>query len=280
MSELVDYQRKESVALITLNRPERRNALTAEMMESLLAGVERATLDDDVKSVVIRGEGPVFCSGYDITDPTDFQGSPDQSVRERIRSIQVKSEWMRRLLLSGKPLIASVHGLCIGIGTYLVLVADFAVVSDDAALGLPEERFGSAGATWAYPYLIREIGLKRANELVMTGRRFTASEFEALGLVNRVVPAEQLAAATDALCRALSSLPRDGIATNRAVKALALATIGHLDSFGFHAAFHTQAERIERGSDEFNFITALARHGMREATAQRDRAFEGEWWGW
>ena len=280
MSEHIAYSRADAVAHLVIDRPDKRNALTAEMVEALLAGVRRASADDDVKVIVIRAEGPAFCAGFDITDTRDFHGASDESPRARLGALREKSAWMREFLLVGKPLVVAAHGACVGIGTYLCLVADFALAADDAAFGLPEERFGSAGATWAYPFLIREVGLKRANEIVLTGRRFGAAEFRDLGLVNRVVPRAELATATDGLCAALASLPRDGIALNRAVKELSLAVVGHLDAFPFHAGLHANAERIRREPDEFDFLAAVEADGMRAALERRNREFGGDWWGW
>jgi enoyl-CoA hydratase len=280
-TDLVSYQQEGPVARVTLRRAAKHNALTTAMVEQLLDYVARAGIDDDVKAVVICGEGPAFCSGFDISTPsTGFHGGEDASLRARLSALEAKADWMRRLLLSPKPLVASIHGACIGVGTYIALVADFAIAADNAAFGLPEERFGSAGATWAYPYLVREIGLKRANEVVMTGRRFTAAEFGDLGLINRVVPHAQLAVTTESLCSALATLPREGIALNRVVKSLALATIGHLDAFAFHAGLHPHAEQLAREPDEFDFIATVSRRGLRDAIAERERRFGGEWWGW
>jgi enoyl-CoA hydratase/carnithine racemase len=246
----------------------------------VLHAVEEAGRRDDVKAIVLQGEGPDFCAGFDVTDPADFEGSPDEPRRARIASIREKADWMRELLGSTKPLVVSVHGNCVGIGFYFVLVADFAVASSDAGFGLPEERFGSAGATWSYPYLIREVGLKRANEIVMTGRRFAADEIQAFGLVNRVVARDDLDACTADLARSICSLPREGIAINRAVKQLALSTSGHLAAFAVHQVAHPLAERLRRESDEFDFMALIERDGMRSAVAERNRRFAGDWWGW
>jgi enoyl-CoA hydratase len=280
MSELIGYEIRDSTAYLTLQRVAKQNALTAAMVEEILERLALAVADDNVKAVVINGEGPAFCAGFDITDPSAFQGSEAETLRSRLRSIEEKSDWMRQMLLLAKPLIVSVHGACIGIGTYIALMADFAVVAEDAFFGLPEERFGSAGATWAYPFLIREVGIKRANEIVMTGRRFTAAEFHDMGLINRVVARENLAGTTESLCEALGSLPREGIALNRTVKSMALSTIGHLSVFPFHAAVHPQGERLEREADEFDFMAIVAKDGLKHAIAERERRFGGEWWGW
>ena len=276
----IDYSTEGSTAFVTLSRPEKQNALTGAMVREILAAVARAEADDDVKAVVLRGQGKSFCAGFDVSDPDDFEGAPGEPRRARIASLREKSEWMRRLLGSTKPLIVAVHGSCIGIGMYLVLVADFAIASDDAGIGMPEERFGSAGATWAYPFLILNVGLKRANEIVMTGRRLGAAEAAQMGLVNRVVPRDRLDAEVADLARALGSLPRDGIAVNRAARQLALASTGHLDAFTFHTAVHPLAEHLHREPDEFDFMRAIEKDGMRAALEERNRRFGGGWWGW
>jgi enoyl-CoA hydratase/carnithine racemase len=187
---------------------------------------------------------------------------------------------MRTLWTTRKPVIVAVQGACIGIGMYLVLVADFAVAAERATFGLPEERYGSAGATWAYPFLIREIGVKRATEMVMTGRRYEAVELQAMGLLTRVVPDTDLDGAVTDLASALCSLPRDGIAVSRAARELALTLTGRLDAFAFHAVAHPLTERLTREADEFDFVAAVERDGMKEALAARDREFGGRWWGW
>jgi enoyl-CoA hydratase/carnithine racemase len=268
------------IGRVVLSRAKKHNALTSDMVHALLDAIDVAGARDDVKVIVLTGDGPAFCAGFDISDPSQFQSDASASVRTRVTALQQKAAWMRRVLLSPKPLIVSVHHLCIGIGTYLALVADFVVAADDASFGLPEERFGSAGATWAYPFLIREVGIKRASEIVMTGRRFSAQEFHDMGLVNRVVPRLELASTTDSLARALVSLPRDGVALNRAVRAMALTSIGHLGAFDFHGAYHPQAELLRREPDEFDFIARVEAVGLPAAIAERDAAFGADWWGW
>jgi enoyl-CoA hydratase/carnithine racemase len=276
----IDLSVSGSVATITIRRPEKRNAVTADMVRALVARVGHAGADDAVKCIVLRGEGAVFCSGYDVSDPRDFEGAPGEPTRSRIASVREKAGWMRDLLTSTKPLIVSAQGACAGIGTYFVLVADFAIATQDAGFGLPEERFGSAGTTWAYPFLIREVGLKRANEMVMTGRRFDADEALAMGILNRVVANDEQDDATADLATAISTLPREGIALNRAVKQLALSVTGHLGAFEFHPATHPLAEQMRREPDELDFMALVARDGMRAAVEERNRRFAGGWWGW
>ncbi len=277
---MITYERDATVARVTIRRAEKHNAVTPEMMEQLLGHLDRASADDDVKVVVLSAAGSTFCAGFDISDRDAFDGPPDATRRSRIDAVNEKAEWMRRILTTRKPLVVAVQGPCIGIGMYLVLVADFAVAGEGASFGLPEERFGSAGATWAYPYLMLDVGLKRATEIVMTGRRYTASEAHAMGLLTRVVADPDLTAVTDDLAASLSSLPRDGIAVSRAVRELALAMTGRLETFSFHAVAHPLTERLTRGADEFDFMAVVERDGMKAALDERSRRFGGGWWGW
>jgi enoyl-CoA hydratase/carnithine racemase len=278
--DIVERSTAGAVATVTIRRPEKRNAVTAEMVQALVRAVRELGSSDQVMCVVLRGEGADFCGGFDVSDARAFEGAAGDPTRTRIASVAEKADWMRDLLTCPKPLIVSAQGVCAGIGTYFVIVADFAIATRDAGFGLPEERFGSAGATWAYPYLIREVGLKRANELVMTGRRFSADEAAAMGIVNRVVDNAEQDAATADLAAAITSLPREGIALNRAVKHLALSVTGHLGAFEFHPATHPLAERMRREPDELDFMALVQRDGMRSAIAERNRRFEGGWWGW
>jgi enoyl-CoA hydratase len=277
---MIDYDRVDATARVTIRRPEKHNALTAALVEQMITAFRRAEVDDDVKVIVLASEGPTFCSGFDLTDRDAFDGAASATRRARVVDVAEKAEWMRTLWTTRKPVIVAVQGACIGIGMYLVLVADFAVAAERATFGLPEERYGSAGATWAYPFLIREIGVKRATEMVMTGRRYEAVELQAMGLLTRVVPDTDLDGAVTDLASALCSLPRDGIAVSRAARELALTLTGRLDAFAFHAVAHPLTERLTREADEFDFVAAVERDGMKEALAARDREFGGRWWGW
>jgi methylglutaconyl-CoA hydratase len=274
---MIDLRTEGPVARITIRRPNKHNALSAALVRDLVAAVEQAGVDDRVKVVVIDGEGPAFCAGFDIGD---FAGGEGERQRDRIASLEEKAGWMRSLFTAPKPIVLGVHGSCIGIGTYFVLVADFVVASEEAGFGLPEERFGSAGATWAYPFLILDVGMKRATEMVMTGRRYDAGEAQRMGLVTRVVPRERLAAECEALAAAITSLPHEGIAVNRAVRSLALSFTGHLGAFAFHAVAHPLVEHLAREPGEFDFMAEVERQGLSSALRERNTRFGGPYWKW
>lgn len=278
----IEYSSEGAVATISVNRPERRNALTEAMLYAILACVERAEADDAVKVIVLRGEGPAFCAGFDLSDPAAFYGEATETegVRHAIRVLRNRAELMRSLFLTMKPIVARVQGSCVGVGSYLVLVSRFAIASEDAVLGFPEERHGSAGAVWVHPFLVAQCGLKRANELVTTGRRIEADEAERLGLVNHAVAADRLDEEVDELVAALCSLPRDGLAISAAVQHLGYSMLGISDAFLPHYATAPMSTRLQRDPEDFDFGAAVAEHGLREALAERERAFGGRYWRW
>lgn len=270
-----------SRATITLNRPRRHNALTDAMLDRVSELVRRADADDGVKVVVLEGAGPSFSAGFDLSNPDDFYGGAEtKGTRFAIRKLRRRADVMREILYAGKPVIAKVQSNCIGAGMYLTLVSSMAVASDDAVFGLPEERFGSGGTSWLYPFLISQCGIKKATELVTTGRRIDAHEAERLNLINRVVPRAELDRAVDELAAAVESLPRDGIAIGRTVAHLSFDLLGIANAFTPHYTAHPMVVRMQREPDEFDFHAYSREHGMKAAMAERDRRYGGDYWGW
>ncbi len=276
----VQYEAADGIASIVLNRPEVRNALTDRMFADIVASVHRAEADDDVRVIVLRGEGKSFCSGFDVSDPDAFYGEGRNGHRFAIHKLKARAEVMRDLLYSMKPIIASLHGHCIGAGFYLTLVSDFAIAAEGTVFGLPEERFGASGTSWLYPFVASQCGVKWANEILMTGRRLEADEVARLNLINRVVPAEQLEHEVDELARAIRSLPRDGIAVSRTVAHMTYAMLGIAESFVPHYGAHPMIVDMTREPDEFDFHGTVAERGLKEALAARNKVYEGSFWGW
>lgn len=279
--EEVTYRVDGNVATIALNRPERHNALTDPMFDEIVEGIRRAERDDAVKVVILKGEGASFSSGFDMSNPDDFYGGAEtKGARFAIQTLRHRSEVMRNILHSGKPTIARVQRNCIGAGLYIVLVANFAIASEGTVFGLPEERFGSGGTSWIYPFVAAQCGLKKANELLMTGRKFDAEEAERLNLINRVVPAEELDEEVSELARAICSLPREGIASSRVVAHMSYELLGYGAMFTPHYGVHPHVVMMDREDDEFDFRKRIAAVGFKEAMAERDRIYEGRYWGW
>jgi len=280
-SSEVLYAVEANVATITLNRPEVHNALTDPMFDEVVEGLRRAADDDDVKVVVLKGEGKSFCSGFDMSNPDEFYGGAEaHGARFAVKTLRHRADVMREILYAGKPTICQTQRNCIGAGLYLALVANFVIADEDCKFGLPEERFGSGGTSWIYPFLAAQIGLKRANELLMTGRRFSASEAERLGLINRAVPADDLENEVAELAKAICTLPREGISSSRVVAHMSMDMLGYPGMFTPHYGVHPQVVMMERAEDEFDFRKRIAEVGFKDALAERDAFYEGRYWGW
>jgi enoyl-CoA hydratase/carnithine racemase len=179
MTEVVQASIDGGVALLRLNRPEARNALSPELMEELAAGLERLDPDPEVRCAVIAGSDEVFAAGADI------KAMAERSFAEALR--HPAAAFWRRLAALKTPLVAAVSGYALGGGCELALACDMIVAADTAVFGQPEIRLGIVPGGGGTQRLARTIGKQRAMELVLTGRRFDAAEALELGLVNRVV---------------------------------------------------------------------------------------------
>ena len=200
----MDYQTirlevRNRVGYITLNRPAQLNALSFHMREELSAAFDGCAADAEVRAVVLAGAGRAFCAGVDLGDGS-FEEGPIESVEGRVRG-----DFRAKLTNMGKPSVAAVQGFALGGGCELALCCDLRIAADDAQFGLPEINLGSIPAGGATQRLPRLIGTTRALELLLTGDRLPAVEALSVGLVNRVVPADALAAAATALAEKLAS---------------------------------------------------------------------------
>jgi enoyl-CoA hydratase/carnithine racemase len=180
MAELVETTIDErGVALLRLNRPEARNALSPELMELLASELERLDPDPDVRCVVIAGSEKVFAAGADI------KALSERSFAEALR--HPAAAFWRRLAAIKTPLVAAVSGFALGGGCELALACDMIVASDSARFGLPEVTLGIIPGGGGSQRLARVVGKQRAMEYVLTGRRFDAEMALEMGLVNKVV---------------------------------------------------------------------------------------------
>ena len=179
MGELVETSVDGHVALLRLNRPEARNALSPEMMERLAAELERLDPDPEVRCVVIAGSDEVFAAGADI------KAMSERSFAEAL--YHPASAFWKRLAEVKTPLIAAVSGYALGGGCELALACDMIVASETAKFGQPEINLGIIPGGGGTQRLARVLGKQRAMEYVLTGRRFDAETARELGLVNRVV---------------------------------------------------------------------------------------------
>ena len=180
---------EDGVRRVTLNRPERRNAMTPEMQTELITAMEEA-LASDCRVVVFAGAGDAFCAGLDLSA---LQGMNDKSAAEHMTDATRVARLFRTLYELPKPTIAMVHGAAIAGGTGLATMCDFTLAAPGVKFGYTEVRIGFVPAVVS-AFLTLQIGEKQARDLLLTARLFTSEEALRLGLVNEVVAAEQLEA--------------------------------------------------------------------------------------
>jgi enoyl-CoA hydratase/carnithine racemase len=186
-----------AVRHVVLNRPEKRNALNGALIGALREAFSDAAGDRDVACVVVRGAGPMFSAGLDFAALGELAADPDPRRVHALRR-PILETW-NLLEQMPKPTIAQIHGACLGGAMELALACDLRTMAADAIMGLPETRVGLVPDVGGSSRLPSIVGLGRAKELVMASKLVDGAEAERIGLVNRVAPAEELDAATDAL---------------------------------------------------------------------------------
>ena len=270
MADEVLYEVRRSTAVVTMNRPEYRNAQNSVMTYALDRAFQRAVDDDEVKVIVLAGAGKHFSAGHDIGTPGrdvdvhydntaiiwwDHVGREGGDLRYA-REMEVYLGMCRRWREIPKPVIAMVQGACIAGGLMLTFVCDMIVAADDSFFADPVVRMGIPGVEYfAHPWV---LGPRAAKEVLFTGDRFTAQRAYEWGMVNRVVPAADLEAETFALAERVAAMPSFGLAlTKRAVNQCedAMGMRNGMDSvFGLHHFAH--AHNAEVGTDSLGGMDA------------------------
>jgi enoyl-CoA hydratase/carnithine racemase len=200
MSDLIRTQHQGPVFEIILNRPDKRNALSLETMLGLEAAVQQAEQAQGVRAILLRGAGASFSSGIDLMGWDQMIEQFGEHYRQNLFPMTYKLQGILTMLeRCTLPVIALLHGHCIGMGFELALACDIRIAAQDVKIGLPESRLGLIPDVGGTTRLTRLIGPGRAKELIMTGRLIDAAQAERWGLVNHVVGADELAAKGQAL---------------------------------------------------------------------------------
>ena len=182
----VIYSKDGPVAQISLNRPQALNAYNIQMREDFSAALEAVQDDPEVRSLLITGQGRAFCAGADLTE---FGTAPSQAIARQVR--WQRDVWGQLLGLS-KPVVAAIHGYCIGSGVEIALLCDLRIAAEGTIFALPEVHLGMIPAAGGTQTLPRSIGRSAALDILLTGRRLDASEALSLRLLTRVVPQDNL----------------------------------------------------------------------------------------
>jgi len=258
-AEPVRYERDGAIARVTINRPEAHNALSPEVIEGLLAAFDRAAADPAVRVVVLTGAGDrAFCAGGDLGG----RGFRDRSFVERHHDRRRFADLFRCLNRLGVPVIARVRGHCLAGGFGLALGCDLVVASDDSTFGTPEVKRGLM-PMMIMATIFRNVGRKKGMELLLTGDRISAAEAERLGLVNHVVPPDQLDARVDELAAKIAAM-------SPAVVRLGRDAFYAMQDMGFDQALDYLQSMLT-----VNLGTEDAIEGVRAFLEKREPAWKG-----
>ena len=261
----VIHERRGSLFLITLQRPEKLNAINKDMIAALHRALDAAEGDESVRAIVISGAGRAFSAGFDLDMEVDTSaGKPDpEAVRRALRN---DFDIIMRFWDSPKPTLAAVHGYCLGSAMELAVACDLTVGSEECIFGAPEVRFGSGIVAMLAPWL---AGPKRAKYLLLSGDdQVSAREALEMGLVNRVVPSGEALDAALTLAQRIAA--NDALAVKLTKQAInrSLDIAGMRESLLAALDYNVQIETSETAeSREFNVI--LKRDGAKAAIAWR-----------
>jgi enoyl-CoA hydratase len=274
--ETLRYEVEGAIATLTFDRPERLNTIVPPMHTELEQAVVAANRDPAVKVMVLRGAGRGFCAGFDFSGglehwagglETDGRWDPGKDMIGVTSPFWGPVPMFMSLWRSPKPVIAQVHGWCVGGGSDMALCADLVIASEDARIGTPYSRMWGCylSGMWIY-----RLGLTRAKEFALTGRPLSGREAADVGLINRAVPFEQLEAEVRAEAEALAGLPASQLA------AMKLIVNQAYENMGLHS---TQTlgpilDGLMRNTpDAHAWIELAARQGVGAAVAERDGPF-------
>ena len=274
--ETMLYEVDGAIATLTFNRPDRLNTIVPPMPDELERCVAEANRDRSVKVIVLRGAGRAFCAGVDFSDnvsawsstlETDGRWDPGRDLIGVTNPFTGPVPKFMSLWRSPKPVIAQVHGWCVGGGSDFALCADLVVASEDAVIGTPYSRMWGAylSGMWIY-----RLGLTKAKEHALTGRPLTGTEAAEIGLINRAVPFAELESTVAELAGGLCSIPASQLAAQKLVVNQAYESMG----LGAVQTLGPILDGLMRNTpDAERFIRKVEEEGMRPALEQRDGPF-------
>ncbi|MFL5871373.1 MAG: crotonase/enoyl-CoA hydratase family protein [Solirubrobacterales bacterium] len=271
--ETLLYAVDESIATITLNRPEQLNAIVPEMPDELEAAVHAAVRDPEVRVIVLRGAGRAFCAGFDFSGgfrayadhlSTDGEWDPGKDmIATTAPSLGPVPKFMS-LWRSPKPVIAQVHGWCVGGGSDMALCADLVIAADDARIGTPYARVWGCYLTGMWIY---RLGLAKAKEHALTGRPLSGREAADVELINASVPFERLEDEVRRRARQLAGLPPGQLAAMKLIVNQAYENMGLASTQLLGPILDGSMRNIPEGRQ---FVIEAERDGVPATVARRD----------
>jgi len=269
----IAYTAGDGIARIVLNRPDRLNAINAQLISDLRDAVAAANDDSGVRVIILSGAGRAFCAGYDLEWGTRLEDEAQRALSgqwDPVRDYLGMSHNVRvfmSLWESPKPVIAQVHGWCVGGGTDLALCADLIYVAEDAQIGYPPARVWGEPTTVMWVY---RLGLEHAKRLMLSGEALSGTEAARLGLASQAAPAAELPAVVDQMARRLATIPLSQLAMSKLLVNQAYENMGLRTSQMLGTVFDGIARHTPEG---IAWRDLAMKEGFREAVRRRDAPF-------
>ena len=278
MSEnAVLYEERDSIAVITINRPEKLNTLTEAVVQGVADGVDTATASRNVRAIVLRGEGRVFTAGYDLvagdgggwSNPYDAPSVPARpGAWDPVRDMQFMGKNVERFMKiwhCPKPVIGQIHGWAVGGATDLVLCCDQLFMADDAFIGYAPSRIFGTPTTMIWVY---RLSLEHAKQFLLTGEAIDAQTAFRIGLVSKVYPAAEIAARVEEHAQRFANIPGNQLALNKLLINQAFENMGLRTT----QLLGTLFDGVTRHTEEaYRWAESFADKGFREVISERDR---------
>lgn len=261
------YETEGRIARVTLNRPERLNAINREMPTDLSQAIWKANRDDAVHVIVLAGAGRAFCSGYDLKEYAERSGPVPGSQQMPwdpmidYQGMSLNTNQFMSIWRSFKPVICKVHGYAVAGGSDIALCADQIIMAEDAMIGYPPARIWGCPTTAMWVY---RLGAERAKRLLLTGDLISGKEAERIGLVSQAVPPDQLDDIVEKLAARMASIPKNQLMMqkmiiNQAYENMGLATTQMMATIFDGIARHTpEGIAFKKRAEEVGFKQAVS----------------------
>ncbi|MFB6171426.1 MAG: enoyl-CoA hydratase-related protein [Haloarculaceae archaeon] len=268
--ETVEYDRDAhpATAVLRLDRPEALNAMSDAVVADLVAGIERAEADDDVRVVVLRGNGRAFSAGYDIGGGSD-RDDPVPPIDDLLDEFEAATDHVHAVWNCDKPVLAAVHGYCLAGGMDLAMAADLVLAASETTFGYPGLRMAGVPPTLLYPFV---TDLHASKELLLSGKTVDAERAADLGLVNRVVPGADLETAVAAEIEEIRKMPGNNVRILKRVLNGVAEMQGARPTFEFAELFDALGHHTEHGK---KYYEIAATEGFDAALAYMNEVDKG-----
>ncbi len=273
---VVLYEERDGIAVITLNRPEKKNTLTNDVIQGVADGIDAASRSAEVSAVVLRGAGDTFTAGYDLTDQRGTWDTPYGAPRlearpgawDPVRDWQFMGNNVRRFMSiweCPKPVLGEIRGWAIGGATDLVLCCDLLYMAEDAHIGYAPSRIYGTPTTMMWVY---RLGLEHAKQFLLTGRAIDAATAHRIGLVSQVLPPDELSAHVEAEAMLFRNIPSNQLALNKLLINQTFENMGLRTS----QLLGTLFDGVTRHTEEaYRWAESFREKGFREVIRERDR---------